>query len=105
MNKLLPLNISIRPHLKTTKSGILAKKLVAAGAKGGCVAKLSEAEAIIAASGFDDLLITCEIIGEVKVRRLVELFRGHRGIRIVVDSKLFLSYFEKREDVAVSYSS
>lgn len=83
---LLPTGLNIRPHLKTTKSAILAQKLVAAGAKGGCVAKLSEAEAITAA-GFTDLLITCEIVGDVKTRRLVELFRKHRGLRIVVDSK------------------
>ena len=86
MDKLLPTGKNIRPHLKTTKSAILAKRLVAAGAKGGCVAKLSEAEAIVAA-GFDDLLITCEIIGAVKVKRLVNLFREHRGLRIVVDSE------------------
>ncbi|SPJ71916.1 probable amino acid aldolase or racemase [Fusarium torulosum] len=87
MDRLLPTGRNIRPHLKTTKSAIIAKKLVAAGAKGGCVAKLSEAEAITAA-GFTDLLITCEIVGPVKVRRLVELFRKHRGLRIVVDSEV-----------------
>lgn len=86
MGKLLPTGLNIRPHLKTTKSAILAKKLVAAGAKGGCVAKVSEAEAI-AAVGFDDLLITCEIVGPAKVRRLVELYRKYRKIRIVVDSE------------------
>ena len=86
MDKLLPTGISIRPHLKTTKSAVLAKKLAAAGAKGGCVAKLSEAE-VITEAGFTDLLITCEIIGAPKVKRLVELFRRHRGIRIVVDSQ------------------
>ncbi|RYO76675.1 hypothetical protein DL766_009420 [Monosporascus sp. MC13-8B] len=85
MDRLLPTGIDIRPHLKTTKSAALAKKLAAAGAKGGCVAKLSEAE-VIAAAGFDDLLITCEIIGPVKVRRLVELYKKHPKIRIVVDS-------------------
>lgn len=85
MNRLLPTGINIRPHLKTTKSAILAKKLAAAGAKGGCVAKLSEAE-VIAAAGFDDLLITCEVIGPVKVRRLVALLKKHPKIRIVVDS-------------------
>ncbi|KAM0816124.1 putative D-serine dehydratase-like domain-containing protein [Seiridium cardinale] len=83
--KLLPTGINIRPHLKTTKSAILAKKLAAAGCKGGCVAKLSEAE-VIADAGFDDLLITCEIIGPAKVRRLVDLYRRHGQIRIVVDS-------------------
>lgn len=86
-DSLLPTGLNIRPHLKTTKSAILARKLVAAGAKGCCVAKVSEAEAITAA-GFDDILITCEIIGPVKVKRLVELFRKHKTIRIVVDSEV-----------------
>ncbi|PSN63804.1 hypothetical protein BS50DRAFT_89041 [Corynespora cassiicola Philippines] len=86
MKQLLPTGVNIRPHLKTTKSAILAKKLNAAGAKGGCVAKLSEAE-VICGLGFTDLLITCEIIGDVKVKRLVELFRKFRSLRIVVDSK------------------
>lgn len=84
---LLPTGVNIRPHLKTTKSAILARKLAAAGANGCCVAKVSEAEAITAA-GFDDILITCEIIGAPKVKRLVELFRKNRNIRIVMDSEV-----------------
>jgi D-serine deaminase-like pyridoxal phosphate-dependent protein len=84
---LQPLGVNIRPHLKTTKSPVLAKKLIAAGAKGGCVAKLSEAE-VMAAEGVDDLLITCEIIGSAKVARLVSLFRHHPRIQIVVDSEV-----------------
>ncbi|KAB8068097.1 hypothetical protein BDV29DRAFT_185146 [Aspergillus leporis] len=84
---LLPTGLNIRPHLKTTKSAILARKLAAAGAKGCCVAKVSEAEAITAA-GFDDILITCEVIGKPKVQRLVELFKKHKTIRIVVDSEV-----------------
>jgi D-serine deaminase-like pyridoxal phosphate-dependent protein len=87
MTRLLPTGVSIRPHLKTTKSAVLARKLVAAGAKGGCVAKLSEAE-VMCALGFDDLLITCEVIGPVKVGRLVELWRAHPGVRVVVDSEV-----------------
>ncbi|KAJ5640932.1 hypothetical protein N7528_000557 [Penicillium herquei] len=87
MDRLLPTGLNIRPHLKTTKSAILAKKLAKAGAKGGCVAKVSEAE-VIAAAGFDDLLITCEIIGPAKVKRLVELYRKYPKIRIVVDSEV-----------------
>lgn len=86
MTKLLPTGRDIRPHLKTTKSAILAAKLVQAGAKGGCVAKVSEAEAI-AAAGFTDLHITSPIVGPVKVARLVELFDKYREIRIVVDSE------------------
>ncbi|KAG6365823.1 hypothetical protein INS49_007434 [Diaporthe citri] len=84
MSQLLPTGVNIRPHLKTTKSAALARRLNAAGAKGGCVAKLSEAE-VMCAMGFDDLLITCEIVGEPKVRRLVDLFARHRKLRIVVD--------------------
>lgn len=82
--QLLPTGVNVRPHSKTTKSAVLAQKLVDAGAKGGCVAKISEAE-VMCAKGFTDILITCEIIGPVKVARLVELFREHRSIRIVVD--------------------
>src|SRR4051812_2039071 len=85
-SQLLPTGVSIRPHLKTTKSAILARKMVAAGAKGGCVAKLSEAE-IMCARGFSDLLITCEIVGAVKVKRLIELLSKYRDVRIVVDSE------------------
>ncbi|KAL5315977.1 hypothetical protein ACEPPN_016851 [Leptodophora sp. 'Broadleaf-Isolate-01'] len=86
MGVLKPTGVNIRPHLKTTKSPILAKKLEEAGAKGGCVAKLSEGE-VMAANGFDDLLITCEIVGPAKVGRLVELFRSHPKIQTVVDSE------------------
>lgn len=85
MAQLLPTGINIRPHLKTTKSATLARRLNEAGAKGGCVAKLSEAE-VMCSLGFDDLLITCEIIGAPKVARLVDLYQKHRKLRTVVDS-------------------
>ncbi|KAF2798521.1 hypothetical protein K505DRAFT_321808 [Melanomma pulvis-pyrius CBS 109.77] len=94
MGQLLPTGINIRPHLKTTKSAILARKLNDAGAKGGCVAKLSEAE-VICDLGFTDLLITCEIIGSTKVARLVELFRKYKSIRIVVDSEFGASAIDE----------
>lgn len=84
-NSLLPTGVRIRPHLKTTKSVHLARLLAKAGATGACVAKLSEAEIIAGIGGFEDLLITCVIVGAIKVRRLVALFRNHRQLRIVVD--------------------
>jgi D-serine deaminase-like pyridoxal phosphate-dependent protein len=87
MNLLKPMGVNIRPHLKTTKSPILAKKLIEAGAKGGCVAKLSEGEVMVA-EGVDDILITCEIIGPAKVARLVELFKKAPKIQIVIDSEV-----------------
>ncbi|KAE8392520.1 hypothetical protein BDV23DRAFT_151028 [Aspergillus alliaceus] len=91
---LLPTGLNIRPHLKTTKSVALARKLTTAGAKGCCVAKVSEAE-VVAAAGFDDILITTEIIGPQKVKRLVELFRTHPSIRIVVDSVVGATAIDK----------
>lgn len=77
--------VTVRPHLKTAKSPVIAKHLLAAGARGVCVAKLSEAE-VMAAHGITDILITTEIVGAVKVRRLLELVSQHLEVKTVVDS-------------------
>ena len=78
-------NVSVRPHLKTVKCPELAHLLLQAGAIGGCVAKVSEAE-IMARAGIEDLLITSEIVGTPKLERLVELVREHPSVKVVVDS-------------------
>ena len=79
--------VDVRPHLKTAKSPEVARLLLGAGAVGVCVAKLSEAEVMLAA-GLDDVLITTEIAGPVKVQRLVRMVSGRPSarVRIVVDS-------------------
>jgi D-serine deaminase-like pyridoxal phosphate-dependent protein len=77
--------VSVRPHLKTVKSPEFARRLLAAGAAGVCVAKLSEAE-VMAAAGIDNILITTELAGAPKLERLVRLLRQHPGVRVVVDS-------------------
>src|SRR5215471_9387164 len=77
--------VRVRPHLKTIKSPELARILLAAGASGGCVAKVSEAE-VMAQGGIEDLLITTEIVGKPKLARLVALVQGHPHIKAVVDS-------------------
>jgi D-serine deaminase-like pyridoxal phosphate-dependent protein len=79
--------VHVRPHLKTAKSPEVARLLLEAGAVGVCVAKLSEAEVMLA-GGIDDLLITTEIAGPVKVRRLARLVSEWPAarLRIVVDS-------------------
>lgn len=81
--------VRVRPHLKTAKSPQVAKLLIEAGAAGVCVAKLSEAEVMLA-GGIDDVLITTELAGPIKARRLAELIRRWPGARvsIVVDSFL-----------------
>jgi D-serine deaminase-like pyridoxal phosphate-dependent protein len=85
MQRLRGKQVRVRPHLKTVKSPELARKLLAAGAVGGCVAKVSEAE-VMAREGVDDLLITTEIVGRPKLQRLVALVREHPRIKVVVDS-------------------
>src|SRR5258706_15883035 len=79
--------VGVRPHLKTVKSPELARKLLVAGAIGGCVAKVSEAE-VMASSGIEDLLITTEIVGKPKLARLVTLVQQHSRIKVVVDSEV-----------------
>lgn len=78
-------NVQVRPHLKTVKSAALARLLLAAGAVGGCVAKISEAEALVQ-EGIDDLLITTEIVGRPKLDRLVRLAQQSAHLKVVVDS-------------------
>jgi D-serine deaminase-like pyridoxal phosphate-dependent protein len=79
--------VRVRPHLKTAKSPDVARLLLEAGAQGICVAKLSEAEVMLEA-GIDDVLITTEIAGAVKVQRLAAVFGRwpDAHVRVVVDS-------------------
>src|SRR6266550_3305127 len=50
---------ALRPHSKTHKSPVIAKKQIEHGAVGICTAKVGEAE-IMVASGIEDVLITSE---------------------------------------------
>jgi D-serine deaminase-like pyridoxal phosphate-dependent protein/GNAT superfamily N-acetyltransferase len=77
--------VGVRPHCKTVKSPVLARRLLAAGARGVCVAKLSEAEVMLAA-GIEDVLITTELAGVPKLERLVGLLDRHRQLKLVLDS-------------------
>lgn len=79
--------VDVRPHMKTAKSPEVARLALGAGAVGVCVAKLGEAEVMLA-GGIDDVLITTEIVGLVKVRRLAEMVGlwPEARLRIVVDS-------------------
>jgi len=78
--------VNVRPHLKTLKSPVLARRLLDAGARGVCVAKLAEAEVMLA-GGIDDILITTELAGAPKLARLVALLGAfpRAQLRLVVD--------------------
>src|SRR5215216_6883175 len=62
----------LRPHTKTHKIPELAKRQIASGAKGITVAKIGEAEVMLAA-GVTDILIAYPIVGPQKTARLAQL--------------------------------
>ena len=74
----------LRPHAKSHKSSLLAKKQIEAGAVGICCATLREAEAMTA-NGLKNVLLTSPIAGLPKVKRLIELNRQNSYILAVVD--------------------
>lgn len=80
-------DVDVRPHMKTAKSPDVAHLLLKAGAVGVCVSKLSEAEVMLA-GGISNVLITTELAGRTKVRRLADLVRRwpDAHVSIVVDS-------------------
>jgi D-serine deaminase-like pyridoxal phosphate-dependent protein len=68
--------IANRPHIKTHKLPELARLQLQLGAVGITCQKLGEAE--IMAQVADDILITYNIVGEAKLRRLIDLARQIR---------------------------
>src|SRR5438034_2306388 len=64
--------VAWRPHSKAHKTPEIAKMQIAAGAIGITCAKLGEAE-VMAAAGIRDILIANQIVGAIKIGRLVEL--------------------------------
>jgi 3-hydroxy-D-aspartate aldolase len=91
-------SIALRPHAKTHKCVEVAKRQIAAGALGVCVATIREAEAM-AAGGIGGLLITSEMVGTDKISRLVQLTRRHPDTMSVVDH---ISHAQQLSDAAVA---
>ena len=77
--------LRLRPHIKTHKLPSLAKYQVAQGAVGITCQKVSEAEAMIAEGGIDDVLITYNILGDTKTARLRALSEKVR-LSVVADN-------------------
>src|SRR6516165_2950290 len=70
-------SVKARPHAKTHKCPVIALKQVELGAVGVCVQKVSEAEAMVY-GGVRDVLVTNEIVGRQKLRRLTALAQSAR---------------------------
>ncbi len=66
--------VGLRPHAKTHKSPVLARRQMELGAFGLTLAKVGEVEVFAEAGLYDvDTLIAFPIVGEQKVRRLLDL--------------------------------
>lgn len=78
------LGLRNRPHIKTHKLAGLARYQVALGAGGLAVQKLGEAE-VMADAGIDDLLLTFNIVGASKLKRLAALAK-RTDIKVVADN-------------------
>jgi D-serine deaminase-like pyridoxal phosphate-dependent protein len=75
--------ISVRPHAKAHKSIDIARRQIAAGARGICCQKPSEAEVFVRA-GILDILITNQVVGPQKCERVARLASQAR-IGVCVD--------------------
>jgi D-serine deaminase-like pyridoxal phosphate-dependent protein len=75
--------VKMRPHAKTHKCPVIALKQIELGAVGVCVQKVSEAEALVY-GGVKDVLVTNEVVGRQKLRRLTSLAHNAR-IGVCVD--------------------
>lgn len=78
--------IKARPHIKTHKLPLIAEMQLEAGAVGITCQKVSEAEALVAASNkIRDVLITYNIVGAEKLAHLVDLAKKVT-LSVVADS-------------------
>jgi len=75
----------LRPHAKTHKCSLLAKKQIQAGAIGVCTAKVSEAE-VLADAGVSGILVTGPVVSAQKIRRLTAVLKKDPTVMVVVDN-------------------
>lgn len=85
--------LAVRPHIKTHKLPRFALRQIEAGAIGITCQKIGEAE-VMADAGIEDIFITYNIIGETKLRRLVQLAQRCR-ISTVADNATIITGLAK----------
>lgn len=81
---------AFRPHIKTHKIAAIARQQIEAGAVGLNCQKVTEAE-VFADAGFDDILITYNILGSAKLARLKALNARIAKLAVVADSEVTLA--------------
>ncbi len=80
---------ALRPHAKAHKCVEIAKRQVAAGAIGVCVATVAEAE-LMAAAGIPGLLLTSPVADPLKMARIVKT-----GAMVVVDHSQQVAWYDQ----------
>ena len=70
-------SVVVRPHAKSHKCPQIALRQIALGAVGVCCQKVSEAEALVE-GGVGDVLISNEVVGATKLKRLAALAKQAR---------------------------
>jgi len=76
--------VRLRPHMKTHKTPQIALLQIQAGAVGVTCQKVGEAEAMVD-GGVEDVLIANQIVGPVKIARLMDLAQRAR-VMVAVDN-------------------
>jgi D-serine deaminase-like pyridoxal phosphate-dependent protein len=79
-------SVTFRPHAKAHKSPAIGKLQLASGATGLCAAKLGEADVLVR-GGITDVLITAEVVGRLKIQRLIGLLAISPNVKAVVDNE------------------
>jgi D-serine deaminase-like pyridoxal phosphate-dependent protein len=77
--------LALRPHAKSHKSSVLARRQLDAGAVGVCCAKLGEAEALLA-GGIGAILVTSPLVDPSLVERLRTVAERADELWLAVDS-------------------
>jgi D-serine deaminase-like pyridoxal phosphate-dependent protein len=85
--------VANRPHIKTHKSPLLARRQIEAGAKGITCQKLGEAE-VMADAGIDDILISYNLLGDEKMARLAAL-QGKASMTVAADNAVVIDGLPK----------
>lgn len=93
--------VRLRAHSKTHKCPEIALRQIAAGAVGICCQKVGEAEAMVA-GGVPDVLITNQIWGEKKLKRLAALAHEARVGVLVDDAQNVADLGHVARDAGVS---
>lgn len=86
MGMIADTGVSLRPHFKTPKCPQVARLQIEAGAIGITVAKLGEAE-VLADAGLGPILMANQVVGRLKVDRLMALLARGVDITVAVESE------------------